>query len=313
MAFCFPQWSRQCSIKRKRSQGITGPPGSTGPTGERGDKGPDGPPGAGGAGCRGSMGSQGGTGATGATGSGLTLLQVSSFDPLQIPTIQTYTPPSNATHLYVRLWGAGGGGSGVGTPNNTIIGVDTMATGCGGGGGGYSEGFVTNLESSYSFFLAAGGLGGIGNQTGANASTSWFGNPASLFAAGGSGGNNVFLNPTGGIVSSQAEIGGEGGEGGGTSALVRLQGSRGTLAWGRIFATPHVNSGGRGGAGACQSGTSAGPRIILGGGFVNGANGTPYGGGGGGGVVTHLITSSVAVLANGGSGGGSHMIVLAYG
>lgn len=102
----------------------------------------------------------------------------------------TYTVPTNAKYLTVRMIGGGGnGGSAVGA-----------TAGGGGGAGGYLEGIITSLSSTYSYAVgAAGGATTFGTSLfTANGGSTGISN--SFAAVGGSGGtaSGGYLNLTGG-------------------------------------------------------------------------------------------------------------------
>src|SRR5690606_14405743 len=64
----------------------------------------------------------------------------------------TYTPPSLATRLRIRMTGGGGGGGGAGGSATT--------SGAGGGAGGYIEFVLNSPTSSLTYSIGTGGNGG---------------------------------------------------------------------------------------------------------------------------------------------------------
>lgn len=142
----------------------------------------------------------------------------------------TYTPPTCATSLEVRLLGGGGGGGGGGTPGNsgqngsngvlTSLGSFTAAPGQFGFGGGSANGFG-----------GAGGTGGSGSAT-------------ARYQGGGGGFGGVFLAAT-------VAFGGAGGASclGGGGLSTGVSGGQGAA---------NTGAGGAGGASSTSSGVGGG-------------------------------------------------------
>lgn len=170
-----------------------------------------------------------------------------------------WTKPSKASAtsmVRVEMWGAGGGGGGK-TGGSAIPG--------GGGGGEYSEGTfrASDLNSSVSLVVGAGGAGGIGNpNSGAAGASSTFGTTL-VVARGGSGGSGTNSN---------------GGAGGGYfPGLGGVANPQNAL---------DMFSGGAGGQGS-----------------LSGNGGNAYKGGGGGGVGGNGGGGTGGTSAQGGAGG----------
>lgn len=211
--------------------------------------------------------------------------------------------PANA-RVRVEQWGAGGGGGGC---------IDEATPGGGGGGGGgynWGEWLASELASSVSLNIGAGGNGGTGNADGSAGGNTTFGALLTAYGGGGGGkannangagggGGGTFgaggtaAGPTPGTGGADTTLGGFGGAAGGTSAGNRS-----------IY-------GGGGGAG-----NASGPRLIGGGskfggagGNSGGSSGSPavatseFGGSGGQGGTTN--NNGSAGSARGGGGGGA--------
>jgi hypothetical protein len=162
---------------------------------------------------------------------------------------ETFTTPSYAKAIKVRVWGAGGSGAYTGQGINAV----------GGAGGGYSEKVIVNPSSTYSVTIGAGGIARANNNTnqnGAAGGTSSFGSECS--ATGGAGG--VFAtsgNATGasGGTGSSGDFNYTGGNSGtaGSDYANNTGGGSAAGPWGNGFASGSISGGGRynatGGAG----------------------------------------------------------------
>jgi hypothetical protein len=207
---------------------------------------------------------------------------------------QNFVVPVGVTHIYVKLWGSGGGGGHYGG----------WSFGSHGGGGGHTRGIVpVTPGETLSVRVPRGGFANPGTTNapwGGGSSTAGGDNQ---YAAGGGGYCGLFRSSTPLLIA--------GGGGGGGSALSRhdmnnggagggLTGRRGeageqTQAWSGGGGTQA--SGGAGGTGTNNSGQAG---SSLQGGSVNG---NPYGGGGGGGYFGGGAGSYQSQTMAGGGGG----------
>jgi hypothetical protein len=123
-----------------------------------------------------------------------------TFDVSSSNTDYTYTIPANTAKLFVKLWGAGGGGQ-----TNQL-----------GGGGGYAAGTLSVVPGmSLSVRVGAGGSGCcVGRCSGKRCAAAYGGGGATYQGNSGGGGSFLFLN---GYAHSNiiAAAGGGGGGGGG--------------------------------------------------------------------------------------------------
>lgn len=315
--FLFHEKTRKCrrGAGETGPQGQKGPTGATGPTGEMGIQGLPGDPGDGFTGERGMQGETGIPGMIGVSGSGLSLLQVDNFGPVQSEVVQTYNVPADAKMLFVRLWGAGGGGGTVFPATNIFFTLQTMSVAGGGGGGGYAEGYITSLESSYQYLLALGGGEKYGNSTsGEPAIRSWFSDPFHLFADGGGGGSIMStIQNASGFLQCVAS-GGSGGAAGGSLSSAWGTGSDGTDGFGVVNeeTTIPIVYGGSGGAGASGSGNTTQQAVTTISTGITGQAGLPYGGGGGGSACIVPFTGTAPFFV-GGRGSDAHLTILVYG
>ena len=167
----------------------------------------------------------------------------------------TYTVPTNAKYITVRM--VGGGGAGGGSTGTTA--------GGGGGAGGYLEGIITSLSSTYAYAVGAGG----GNTTfgsslfTANAGSA--GTSSSATASGGTGGS-----ASGGSVNATGATGGFGwasvpyfNGGMGAASPFGAGGSGGGTGSGNGFAAVSYGAGGGGAVGGGAAGGGSGGLIIV--------------------------------------------------
>jgi len=226
---------------------------------------------------------------------------------------QTYTVPSNARYILIKMWGAGGGTGWTGG----------WGYGEAGGGGGFSQGiFAVSPGQQLGVVVGRGGMtanailqyggGGVANVNGGDV------------RYGGTGGGyaGVFLNGTGGIsnTSNALLIAGGGGGGGSSRAWHANRGGAGGGAYGQAGLSPFdVRNSSNAPTGKGDYGGRGGTPI-TGGSSTNGIAGTQfrggnshyqgYGGGGGagwwgGGGGSYAETNTMA-----GGGGGSGYVNL---
>jgi hypothetical protein len=200
-----------------------------------------------------------------------------------IDATTTYSPPVGVRVLEFLVIGGGGGGGGVDGG-----GTGQTAASTGGGSAGASKKLITNIESSYSINIGAGGLGGAaGSNNGSSGGASSVTSPlVNILANGGGGG-------TGQAASS--------------SSYVRGGGTGGTASGGDLNLTGNyaANSTVVLGDTGC---TSGGAPSILGGGtyVVNGGNGLDGRAPGAGGAGSLRVDSG----ANQSGGDGANGIVI---
>lgn len=186
----------------------------------------------------------------------------------------TWTKPSKGNMALIECWGAGGSGA------RSVSGD----SGGGGGGGAYAQRLMllSDLASSESVTIGAGGPARTTNSQGAAGGDTSFG--SHLTAYGGGGGN-------------QTGAGGAGGGGGGAKSAGTVAGQGGNTSGnsaGGAVGTPGASSvfGGGGGGAASTSGTG------------NAGGGADHGGGGGGGGSGDGTGGAGGGSGQGGGGGG---------
>lgn len=231
---------------------------------------------------------------------------VAVADLQEFTTSGTWNKPSGATFVLVEMYGGGaGGGSGC------RGGTTSLTGGAGGGGGAYiSKMFLaSDLASSVSVTIGAGGSGGTaitsnstnGDNGGTGGDTS-FGSYVTAYG-GGSGG--------GGLAGSNTSWGGGGGVGSAGAAN-----TAGSPSQGQTTTTAGDNGPNMFGGGAVASNSNQPPGAT---GWGGGAGGRTYvtinynagfgsgsvSGGGGGGAGGSLDAGGAATV--GGSGGASYM------
>lgn len=203
-----------------------------------------------------------------------TEISLAPFKPILTPTIQkfttgsgTYTTPSNATYIRVRMVGGGGGGGGSGS---------TASGGTGTTGG--------NSTFGSSLLVANGGAGGVCNATSGAGGTASLGTgplgtaisggrgaPPAFSLAGNSGGGNGASTPFGGEgpggfasagADATANTGSGGGGAGGNTTLSSASGGSAAGFVDAIIGTPSATYayavGAVGTAGTAGTGGAAG-------------------------------------------------------
>lgn len=221
------------------------------------------------------------------------------FDLQTFTSSGTWTKATNLTGdemIFVQCWGGGGGGAGV---TNA-----TTEAGGGGGGGGYTEERyrASDLGSTVTVTIGAGGAGGTAGNAGTTGSATTFGSLVS--AAGGIGG---IVGSDG--VAGAGSAGGAGSLGFGTSVY---EGGAGGAA--NTVGTRSTFGGGGGGGGRISGSGGAGAAAYFGGagggggsasggsGGAGGAAKTGYGGAGGSGATGGAVGNASVALAGGGGG-----------
>ena len=222
--------------------GENGPQGAAGPTGPQGPSGPAGPQGlagpAGPQGLPGPVGPQGLQGPPGPAGPG-------GFNGMrEFTTSGTLTIPSGVTHVFVELWGAGGGGSGgLSGGGCSQWGCASGLEGSGGGGGAYVRAVVDVVPgTTYNVVVGPGGTGGAGQ-------------PVDSYEDPGNGAPGTTTQLTLGATVIVAAAGGGGGQfsaggaGGSASAIgISRPGFPGIQGWIPNIPSDSDNAGGAGGA-----------------------------------------------------------------
>ncbi|HAW0896341.1 TPA: hypothetical protein JLK53_004058 [Escherichia coli] len=157
----------------------------------------------------------------------------------------TYTPTPGTKRIRVTITGGGGGGSGAN--GNSVA---QTVSGAGGGSAGTAIRTFSNLKSSYSVAIGAGGQGSAGSASAMNGGNSTF---DSITAQGGGGGV---------LSSSGATAGGFGGVP--TGGDINIRGGTGSDGQAGQFmltgngGASYFGGGGRAGAGAGVSGAAYG-------------------------------------------------------
>lgn len=202
----------------------------------------------------------------------------------------TWTKPTDAKSVWVRM--VGGGGAGGGAPTNAI---GSCAMGAGGGAGEYGEGWfdASTLAATVAVTIGAAGTG-VSGTTGNNGGTTSFG--AGFTAVGGTGGTTRATSP------NSFGIGGTAGGTGGVGGTYHAAGAPGGTGWG----SASLGISGEGGSspfggGGASIRTASQPATLT------GNAGTGLGSGGGGG-----ITAGAGAAVAGGAGAGGYCIVITY-
>jgi hypothetical protein len=186
----------------------------------------------------------------------------------------TWNKPDGANYVCVELWGAGGSGASV----NTASGYAS-----GGGGGAYNKKcyLASDLSSSYSVTIGAGGANVTGNTNGIAGGTTSFG--SLLYAYGGAGG----------LQNGSSAVNGGGGGGQLGSGATSTDNTVPSLG-----GNPQLDRAGRGGFDQQTTGIYAYQGFYGIGGFW-------HGGGGGAGNNTAYYKAGGSSIYGGGGGGGT--------
>jgi hypothetical protein len=216
---------------------------------------------------------------------------------------QTLVVPAGVSYIFVKMWGAGGGGGSYGG----------WRQGSPGGAGGFSHGIIPVVPGETITIR----VGGRGLAIPANASSYPDGGRASVSTgdnryAGSGGGSSSILVPS--QASAYVIVAGGGGGGGSMNGFELNSGGAGGGLIGECAAITPTNGGNNNGKGGTQSAGGAGGTGNVaagnGGSFDGGDNGNsaPYGGGGGGGFFGGGAGGYNASNVMGGGGGGSGRI-----
>ena len=211
---------------------------------------------------------------------------------------QSWTVPEGVTSIYVKMWGAGGGGGNVGGWNY----------GANAGGGGYAGGELTITPGeSLTFIVGKGGIKGSETVTGWHYGGGACHRGCTGNRYGGCGGGRseirrdstslIIAGGGGGGGSSRAGVNNFGGAGGGTDGQRGNAGYQGSHPGGGT-----QSAGGSGGSGSSngEAGTQYQGGRSASACYGGGGGGGWYGGGGGGYTETNGMS---------GGGGGSSYIV----
>lgn len=237
----------------------------------------------------------------------------------------TWTKDSNLKRIRVQAWGAGGSGG-----RSAVAGNEAG----GGGGGGYNEAWfeASELGSTETVTIGAGGASKTINSSGSAGGNTTFGSLLTAYGGGGGGyntgggaggggggpmgaGGTVTGTTEGAAGSPGSPLSGTGGSTSGSAGGDALYGAGGGGAdssGGACGAGGAAYLGGAGGGAANNAGSSAGGTSIFGGAGGAGDNassgnatdGTQPGGGGGGKYTTGT--------GNSGAGGDGQIIVTEY-
>lgn len=237
----------------------------------------------------------------------------------------TWTRPAWARRVTVRAIGGGGGGG-----SGRKGAASTGRSGGGGGGGGMLAERMfaaSELSSTVSVTVGAGGTGGASQTAGSTDGLAGTAGGDSLFGTllaakggqGGGGGPGAGSGAAGGIgygAPAFSATGSTAPSNGGTTVgltpLAPARGGGGGCGGGGVTAANTRQSGGDGGAGGAEYGAGAtggaggpaGPSGTTGGNGASVAAGKAYGGGGGGGGAGQWSSSDAGSGGNGGLYGG---------
>lgn len=211
---------------------------------------------------------------------------------------QSWTVPAGITNIYVKLWGAGGGGGHYGG----------WSFGSHGGGGGHTRGIIPVTPGEVlTIRVPRGGYANPGATNAPFGGGSSTGGGDNQYAAGGGGYCGIFRSTTPLLIAGAGGGGGSrsgahdmcnGGAGGGLTGR-RGETGENTPAWAGGGGTQ--SAGGTGGTGTATTGQA--------GSYLQGgsANGNVYGGGGGGGYYGGGAGSYQSSTMAGGGGGSGYI------
>jgi hypothetical protein len=210
---------------------------------------------------------------------------------------QNFVVPTGITHIYAKLWGAGGAGGGPG-----------WSTGSFGGGGGHTRGIVpVTPGETLSIRVPRGGFANPGATNAPWGGGSSTGGGDNQYAGGGGGYCGLFRGSTPLLIAGAGGGGGcqtgsyghnNGGAGGG------LTGRRGECGRNNVAFAGGGGTQSAGGAAGTGTSSTGNAGSSLQGGSVNG---NVYGGGGGGGFFGGG-SGSYGASDMGGGGGGSGFV-----
>jgi hypothetical protein len=228
----------------------------------------------------------------------------------------TWTKPTGGNRVLVQAWGAGGGGT---------DGDSGSETGSGGGGGSYVERWflMSELGSTETVTVGAGGLAAQGGGDAAVGGNTTFGSLLTAYGGGGAGFNvgggtagggggagtlgvgQTITSDTGGTggLPSAAAAGADSGFGAGGGGGGSAGAAGGSSTYGGGGGGGSTLAGGSSVFGGGGGGFTGGSSIYGGAGGGNGANGTAPGGGGG--LGTNGST-------NAGDGAAGRVVVIVY-
>lgn len=176
----------------------------------------------------------------------------------------TYTTPTGARWLRLRMVGGGGAGGGCKATS-----ASQHSVGSGGAGGGYVEHWIASPSSSYSYAVGAAGAAGAAGADGGNGGDTTFSTYAANGGTGGYSGNattslDALVGGVGGTTTGSPDIG-RSGEIGGTgmafiNSAVILPGHGGSSPFGGggRWGTPAASGAGVAAQGAGSGGSGAG-------------------------------------------------------
>jgi len=216
---------------------------------------------------------------------------------------QTFVVPGGINYIFVKLWGAGGGGGNAGG----------WSFGSPGGGGGHAYGIIP-VTPGATYYIVVGAAGQTNYPT---TTTLGYGGGGGLgsnsdnrYAASAGGYTGIFNN----VTPSQGAallIAGGGGGGGASRQGYGNSGGAGGGSTGQDGGSPYDNKPAFGGkAGTQSAGGAGGTGSNAGGALFGGAGGSgqPYGGGGGGGYFGGGGGSYSESNAMAGGAGGSGFV-----